>query len=59
MKYFTLIMSCIYVLLFIVRLINADYSNFFTLKNIFNLLLPIVLLYVFFDRYLKEIKKQN
>ena len=46
-------------LLFIVRIVNADYANFFTLDNIFNLLLPIVLLYVFFDRYLKEIKKLN
>lgn len=46
-------------LLFIMRLITIDYSNFLTLENIFNLLLPIGLLYIFLHRYYKEKNKQK
>lgn len=59
MKNFALIMSFICVLLFIMRLITIDYSNFLTLENIFNLLLPIGLLYIFLHRYYKEKNKQK
>ena len=59
MKNFALIMGCICVLLLITRLYTTDYSNFLILENIFNLLLPIGLLFLFISRYLKEKTNKN
>ena len=59
MKNFALIMSFICLILFSLRLTTIDYSNFLTLENIFNLLLPTGLLYIFLNRYFKEKNKQK
>jgi hypothetical protein len=50
-------MAIICVFLLVARLLDSDYSNFFTWENIFDLLLPIALLYIFSNRYLKEKNK--
>ena len=57
MKNFSLIMAIICIFLLVARLLDSDYSNFFTWENTFDLLLPIALLYIFSNRYLKEKNK--
>ncbi len=57
MKNLSLIMAVICVFLLVARLIDLDYSNFFTWDNTFDILLPIVLLYIFGNKYIIEKNK--
>ena len=57
MKNFSLIMAIICVFLLGERLMDLDYSTTFSWGKAFDLLLPIALLYIFADRYIREKNK--